>query len=118
MGSLPHSHPNGTASSPYHILVIYLVRVDGSLGGGYRIEPMEFTGIVIGQSVDHLRTECYELLESVVQVVANAPFDTTDLCKSVAFDFVECLNEDDYEMALQMRDAGGTFENIFNAVQQ
>ena len=118
MGSLPHSHPNGTASSPYHILVIHLVRADGSLGGGYRIEPMEFTSIVIGRSGDHLRNECFELLESVVQVVANAPFDTTELRKSVAFDFVECLNEDDYEMVLQMEGTGDTFENVFEAFQQ
>ena len=118
MASSADLHSDGTTASPYRILVVYLLDEDGYLGGAFRIKPMNFAGGVSGRSVDELLVDCYESLELGVEVSDNVPFDTTDLRKSVVFDFVECLNEEEFDVATKMKKAGDTFETIFEAIQR
>jgi hypothetical protein len=113
MESISDSH-----SLPYHVLLIFLVDDKGYLGGAYHIKPMGFTGGVSARSFDELQTQCYESLDVGIEMMGNAPFDITDTHKSVVFDFVECLNEDEYDLADGMDAAGDTFENISEAVQR
>jgi hypothetical protein len=118
MASSSYSNFNDVASSPYHVVVVYLLDDDGYLGGGFRIEPMNFRGGVCARSLDALLVDCYESLEVGIEMSDNVPFDTTDIRKSVVFDFVECLNEDEFDVAATMKRAGDTFENITEAIQQ
>jgi hypothetical protein len=113
------SDSNGTTTSPYHVLVTYLVEEnDGLLGGGFYIKPMGVGGGIVGRSFEEFHAECYESLTVGITDSDNIPFDTTDLHKSVVFDFVECFNEDEFDLAAQMEDAKDTFENIIAAIQQ
>ena len=113
-----HSDSNDKTPPPYHVLVVYLVEDDGSLGGGFYIKPMGFGGGIAGRSLEEFHNECYESLATGITASDNIPFDTTDLRKSVVFDFVECLNEGEYDLAEQMEKAEDTFENIIEAIQQ
>jgi hypothetical protein len=117
MSSSTDAPSKDMAPSPYHVLVVYLVEDDGAAGGGFHIKPMAFAGTVAGGSVSEFQAECYESLASAIDVLGNAPFDTTDLRKSVVFDFVECVNETEYNLAEKMEWAGDEFEDILKAVQ-
>lgn len=113
-----HSHSDEKTPSPYHIIVLCLAEEDGVLGGGFHIKPMGFTGGVYGRSFDEFHADRYESLAAGVTDSDNVPFDTTNLRKSVVFDFVKCLNEDEYDSAEQMVWDGDTFQNIIEAVKQ
>ena len=112
------SDSNDTAPSPYHVIVLCLVEADGVLGGGFYIKPMGLTGGVYGRTFDEFHLDCYESLAAGITVSNNVPFDVTDLLKSVVFDFVECLNDDEYDLAEEMQTAEDTFENMIEAIQQ
>ena len=109
MSSSTDAPSKDMAPSPYHVLVVYLVEDNGAVGGGFQIKPMAFSGAVAVRSVSEFRAECYESLASVIDVLGNAPFDTTDLRESVVFDFVECVNVTEYDLAEKMEWAGDKF---------
>lgn len=112
------SQSENKASSPYHIIVSYRVEANGYLGGGFHVEPMGFSGGVGGRTLAELHAECYESLAAGIDSSHHVPFDTTDLRKSVVFDFVECFTDEEHELALKMMWADDTFDSIIEAIQQ
>ncbi|CAF1095318.1 unnamed protein product [Adineta ricciae] len=98
----------------YHIILIYLVHEEDNnyCGGGYRDVPTKLVGAVGGDTINDMVDEAYESLEENVRTEINVPFNTENIKESVAFDLVECYNEEEMNVAFEYRRQGRSCEDI------
>jgi hypothetical protein len=120
MSSIAHidSNDEPLATTKYPILVIYSREANGTVAGAYYIHSLRVIGDVSGNTLAEMRARCFESLEDWAIDEDNVPFDVKNLKESVVFDFVECSNDDEDELALDMQYAGKIFEEIVEAIRK
>ena len=102
----------------YHILLIYLIEDNGRYGGAYYELFSHLTGGVIGESRETIVDNAYESLEECMADQDPIPFSIKNIKESVVFDIVECLNDEEFDRALDLQSEGRSCEEIHQAVSQ
>jgi hypothetical protein len=107
-----------SADGKYHLILIYIVEDNGSYGGGYNAVYFHLSAFVVGESVDKMIDQAYEMLEERMEDEDFNLLDIKNIKEWVQFDLVECHNDEEQLAALDLQNKGKSYEEINKAVSQ
>jgi len=102
------------------MMVLYTRDENGLYSGSYAYYDkfLEFTGGGSATSFEEMHADCFISLEVAVEGCTDIPFSINNIKESVAFDFLQCYDEDELDKAHNMRKTGSTLQAIAEALQK
>ncbi|CAF1344559.1 unnamed protein product [Rotaria sordida] len=100
----------------YHVLLVYMIEVNGIYYGAYYEPTLNVIGTVQNQTFESMVDEAYESLACIVEEeLDEQPFDVDIIEDVVVFDLLS-VNTEEFDIFMEARSNRSTFEDIYNII--